>query len=202
MFEMKFFKTLAAAAVLAMAGSAVSAATVTSCPDTPETTDREFVLTTEDPIGNSCFGWGSPNDNNDASFQAQLAALLPKAVFLGKIEYDRAGVLQQTGSHGSLLSGMIALLGGTGGGFTLDLTGITNAVLVFKSGNKPGPAYAAFAIDSGLVTGSWLTTPPQGGGLSHVSLYGAVAAVPVPAAGFLLIGALGGLAALRRRKTV
>ncbi len=38
--------------------------------------------------------------------------------------------------------------------------------------------------------------------ISHITLYAAdIAAVPLPAGGLLLIGALGGLAALRRRKT-
>jgi len=36
-------------------------------------------------------------------------------------------------------------------------------------------------------------------GISHISLYVATP-IPVPAAGFLLIGALGGLALLRRRQ--
>lgn len=36
---------------------------------------------------------------------------------------------------------------------------------------------------------------------AELNVYGTVAPVPLPAAGFLLIGALGGLAALRRRKT-
>ena len=39
-----------------------------------------------------------------------------------------------------------------------------------------------------------------GGLLDDVSLQYTPSAVPVPAAGFLLFGALGGLAALRRRK--
>jgi hypothetical protein len=200
MYGLKTLKTVVAAGVLALMASGAQAATTTLCPNSSSTTDREFTLTTEDPIGNSCFASGSPNDNNDAVFQAMLANLVPAATLLGKVEYDKFGVLQSTGPEVSLLDDMIALLSGNSGGFTLDLTGIVNAVLVFKVGNNPGPAYAAFTVDSGLVTGFWSSTPLQGGGLSHVSLYGAPAAVPVPAAGFLLIGALGGLAALRRRR--
>jgi hypothetical protein len=203
MFGTNSFKTLMAAGALALTAGAASAATITSCPDSPSTTDREFVLETQDPIGNTCFATGSPTDANDSEFQDLLADLDPAATFLGKIEYVESGeslILEQTGPEGSLLSDMIALLGGTSGSFTIDLTNIVNAILVFKVGQTPGPAFAAFAVESGMVTGFWSTTPITGGGLSHVALYGSVAPIPLPAAGFLLIGALGGLAALRRRR--
>lgn len=40
----------------------------------------------------------------------------------------------------------------------------------------------------------------RAGGLSHYTIAGELAPVPVPAAGFLLMGALGGLAMVRRRR--
>jgi hypothetical protein len=197
------WKTLTIAATMAvgMFAGAAQAATTTVCPGTAITTDREFTLTTQDPIGNTCFYTGAPNDANDAAFQAALLALSPPATLLGKIEYDEFGVLQVTGPLGSLLSDMVSLLGGSGGDFELDLTGIVNAILVFKVGGATfNPDYAAFAVDSGEVEGTWSNVPRQGAGLSHVTLYGSVAPVPLPAAGLMLLGALGGLAALRRRR--
>jgi hypothetical protein len=67
---------------------------------------------------------------------------------------------------------------------------------------------AAYLMNKAFTSGSWnvvdLDLPNSGGDpdLSNVTLFGTapLAPVPVPAAGFLLIGALGGLAAVRRRR--
>jgi hypothetical protein len=65
---------------------------------------------------------------------------------------------------------------------------------------KAGPDYAVWDI-GGLFTGTWSTVEELGSkGISHISFYDSYAApVPLPAAGWLMIAGLGGLAALRRK---
>ena len=89
-------------------------------------------------------------------------------------------------------------------------SGFDAVMIVLKSGKT----YGAFLLDkmaSGL-SGSWSITGDQncnrngcattGKQLSHASVYysGVPSPVPLPAAGFLLIGGLAGLAALRRKR--
>lgn len=70
---------------------------------------------------------------------------------------------------------------------------------------KAATNWALYAVD-GALSGSWSTAglmTPNGknqAGVSHVSFYNSVAAVPLPAAGWLLIAGLGGLGALTRRR--
>lgn len=52
----------------------------------------------------------------------------------------------------------------------------------------------------GIVTISFDKNGQKGNGLSHYTEFGQLAAVPIPAAGLLLIAGLAGLGALRRRK--
>lgn len=81
--------------------------------------------------------------------------------------------------------------------------GIGKAMLVLKGGN----GFAAYLLDltAGL-TGGWSTQALTVGrnnnqpALSHVSLYTTPAPIPLPAAGFLMLGALGGLGLLARRR--
>lgn len=82
--------------------------------------------------------------------------------------------------------------------------GIGDAMLVVKAGT----GFIGYLIDTTAgLSGTWTTLglTNKGGNqpeISHLTLYTTPATVPVPAAGLLLLGALGGLAALRRRKVL
>ncbi len=78
--------------------------------------------------------------------------------------------------------------------------------LVLKAGNtNSGGGWVVYDI-FGLTEGDWNTCDEEGGldckDLSHISFYntGTPPVVPLPAAGWLMIAGLGGLAALKRRK--
>ncbi len=86
----------------------------------------------------------------------------------------------------------------------------TKAALVVKGGAE---AWVAYLLDVTKLSGTWTTNDILNSGgkqpdISHLSLYVGgeqvnpppPAPVPLPAAGLLLVGAVGGLAALRRRK--
>lgn len=181
-----------AAAVTAVGSSAYAAGAgeTEPCPDSGSY-DRTFSLSFTE-TGNNCYYWNSGNDANDTTFQTKMVTDFGS-------EY---GVIDKT-EEGSLSSGILSGLNGYIDGesypisFTIDLTGLRNAILVFKSSNNLNPAYAAFLIDDfdGIANGTFGMDPAKG--LSHVTLY---ANVPLPASILMLIAALGGLALVGRRR--
>ena len=181
------------------------AATTSVCPnDGTETVSgtRVFELTTQGPVTNSCYFWDPGNDNNNDDFNAQRSTDFgADHVLVSKVEFNNTGGLQREGTNPNLLGqSFVDLLGGTSGTFSLDTTGFIDILLVFKTGNGGGnPDFAAFSLaPPGPTTGNWSVSLQQG--LSHVSLYGSPAPIPLPAAGFLLLTALGGLGLTARRR--
>jgi hypothetical protein len=197
-------KTLAMAALFAAAtlGAAQASTVSSTCPDSG-TWDRTFTLSSSDSTVTSidCYAWGAGPAIHESDLNDQLTA--DGYVYSGTVsDVNPAG---DTSGFDDLYS----LLGDNGGSF--DTTGAYDAVLIFKVGPEacpsqtvPGilclPAFAAFEIS---VTGDalldWATDKCMDG-LTHVSIYLKPAAVPVPAAGVMLLGALGALAALMRGK--
>ncbi|MFV0514150.1 MAG: VPLPA-CTERM sorting domain-containing protein [Jhaorihella sp.] len=96
------------------------------------------------------------------------------------------------------------LVGGTPGqSGSWSITGLPagfgDFMIVLKAASKPGFAVWLFeGGDAASTSGSWNVA--WGHDLSHLSVYATVAPIPVPAAGLLLLGGLGGLVAMRRRR--
>lgn len=184
---------------------AATAGTISStCPD-EGTWDRYYTLSSDasnvSTIG--CYAWGTIPDPLDVAVQDQLAS--DGYLFSGSVDNPAQGDI--TG-----FEGMLALLGGFGGDFAI--TRAVDAVIVFKSelsaclplqplpALRCLPSFAAFNLQtSGEALFSWASSLDKGP-LTRVSIYMRPAPVPLPAAGLLLVGALGGLGLMRRRRAV
>ena len=93
------------------------------------------------------------------------------------------------------------------GAGTWALSAAPTATLKFLVGIKQGTTYAAFLVNA--QSGTWFTanssTASPGTGISHYDLWytgTTTTTIPLPASGLLLLGGLGGIAALRRRRKV
>lgn len=221
MFGFGSFKTLAAAVVLVVSAGVAQAAPVqTFCPNSPSSNVRDFSVTIDDVNGAAgCILSGTGNTDNAPSEGLILAAVAPGTLLDKTDSVGASGVVISATGVGAL-SGLWSIL--VPNGFDL-----VDAFLALKSGAGGGdPEWALFSLPDGILAGSWTIEDPtltaaqnaacQAPGrpprycndfngeqsLSHMSLYGRLvpSQVPVPAAGLMLLGALGGLAALRRRR--
>lgn len=112
---------------------------------------------------------------------------------------QRSGFQLYSGSFGSLTT---AISGGdTCGSDVLASFGSTDCTFVTGADNI-GTSFTVPPTEYGLFTaGTYVLMFSEGNNPNNGSAEFLISAVPVPAAGFLMIGALGGIAALRRRKS-
>ena len=212
MFGFGNLKTLAAAAVLVMAAGGASAAMVV-----PVGTCTSYAggntnnLTTSTDCALPGVGKGG---NPSLALMAGLFGVKEWTTDLGKIE-TTDGIDDIDGTFFSLTSNT----GNTAGTWLLKAGLFFDPAkfyaLLLKGGSNGSIAYL---LDTSVTGGNWLNldiplNKKNVPGLSNIRLYSTgdlvlrptppdvqIPPVPIPAAGFLLLGALGGLAVLRRRR--
>lgn len=208
--SLKRLKIIAATALIAGAalfstGQAAQATPVQPAPIACQFgTQSEFVASADVWTSTDCVGSLSNNDNATTLNSYGASGIFGTSNWVLNTKYEK-----DSASYGP--SGLMTITNITGDFFQGDWTisswsGVSAAVLVLKGGN----GFAAYLLDiSAGLTGQWITQVLLNGGgkqpqISHVSLYTSAgmppSSVPLPAAGLLMIGALGGLGLLRRRR--
>jgi len=186
---------------LGFGAQGANAASLVSC-----NSDSGDVTTDVSPTS-SCFGIESLSDGSNQKL-GELNALSINGTTGG---WSTLGRFNATGSNTnfSLDDSIVAGLQGNWSIFNAATNLYGEFMMVFKSaqGSNTDPAAFVGYILNGT-SGTWLspffaTTGIAGRRtLSNVELYGRgdPSVIPLPAAGWLLLGGLGGLAALRRRR--
>ena len=125
--------------------------------------------------------------NSPATISQTISGLTSGAKYL--LSFDMAGNMD----GGAIVKSLLASVGGTSGTFTFDTTGHSNAAMGWE---RMTLAFTAEASSLLLSFASLEADNPYGAALDNVS----VAAVPLPAAGLLMLGGLGALVAAGRRR--
>ncbi len=195
---MKYSKQLVAAIAFSMAASIGSAATITR----PCTAFQALGIP-----GAQCelgTDQGNPGQNNDSTARVNADAMfgLTGWTYLAK-DNDLNGT--DEGPFQAALDIDGTTLAGDWDIITATVSIFNQFMIVMKDGNGIPDTYIGYLVTS--LSGTYATPFLNGRNpknISHVSLYGrtVVSTVPVPAAGLLLLGALGALSLARRRKTV
>lgn len=150
---------------------------------------------------------GSPFEGNECGKGGFDKCIYAGSPVIAKYDVGGGWTLNNT-VFPLITSSMFTVTGtpGTSGTWSYDGTTVKITHFVLKA----GPEYAVFkmnvpgtdftAIDWSTAAGGLVNDKGNARELSHITFFDTVAPIPLPAAGWLMIAGIGGLAALRRRK--
>ena len=203
MFGFGNFRTLAAAAVLVMTAGVAQAVPLPFTFDF-STTPAGFTITGDSVTNGNCpFGTNPCSHVND---NATITITRTDTISLFDILSATFRFQGQGNGNGILFEGLLSgSVVGTASFLIGASSGFGDAILALGSTpiNRRVDYKALFNSNFAGIDTFRITSVKTGNNSAQVrvdSIAGSVAPIPVPAAGLLLLGALGGLAALRRRR--